>query len=193
MNYKTKISRLETIRYFFDCHSFTEKGECPYGDNCKYAHGNLELTERLEMANIDKIKRILEQRGLCHEYLESGECKYGQNCKFAHARGEEAKCIEVRLEKKKLKKLKKLTYNASKKLDSLSLGNEEDEDQIDLDDKYEEDFKTWITKKLKESPFYMCKTILYDKAIDIIVAWKERYANDPSIFSRFLKGRGYDV
>lgn len=75
---KTPTSRLNTIRYFFDCHAYLTDGACAYNDQCKYAHGPVELSDRIAMARDDKTLRARELRGTCRAYSSTETCKFGE-------------------------------------------------------------------------------------------------------------------
>ena len=84
------------------CRNFEQTGQCNYGDNCRFAHGEQEL----------RPKPQFEQRqfgggnrgqfgapgfgggnfnggprgppGICRNFQQMGNCNYGDNCRFAH-------------------------------------------------------------------------------------------------------------
>lgn len=58
------------------CHYWEMYGECKYGENCAFAHGESELKERKLTFNY-KTK-------LCKQFFESGYCPYGSRCQFSH-------------------------------------------------------------------------------------------------------------
>ena len=51
-------------------------GECKYGDNCAFAHGDSELKQRKLTYNY-KTKP-------CKQFFEIGYCSYGSRCQFSH-------------------------------------------------------------------------------------------------------------
>jgi hypothetical protein len=59
------------------CKNFTEKGFCPYGSKCQFAHGPQEL--RINMEH----NRSYKTKG-CHAFAKKGYCCYGDRCNFKH-------------------------------------------------------------------------------------------------------------
>merc|ERR1712025_523777 len=59
------------------CNSFKEKGRCPYGDKCQFAHGNDEMRDVLGSQSNYKTKR-------CQKFWNAGYCAYGSRCNFLH-------------------------------------------------------------------------------------------------------------
>ena len=70
-NFKTKW-KTEICRYW------EMYGECKFGDNCAFAHGDSELKQRKMTFNY-KTK-------LCKQFFELGYCSYGTRCQFSHKR-----------------------------------------------------------------------------------------------------------
>ena len=68
-NFKTKW-KTEICRYW------EMYGECKYGDNCAFAHGDSELKQRKMTFNY-KTKP-------CKQFFELGYCSYGSRCQFCH-------------------------------------------------------------------------------------------------------------
>ena len=58
------------------CHYWEMYGECKYGDNCAFAHGDSELKQRKMTFNY-KTKP-------CKQFFELGYCSYGSRCQFSH-------------------------------------------------------------------------------------------------------------
>ncbi|KAG7798848.1 hypothetical protein KL929_001891 [Ogataea haglerorum] len=58
------------------CTQYQEKGYCPYGSKCQFAHGEEEL-KKVKRADNWKTK-------LCANWLKSGSCRYGKRCCFKH-------------------------------------------------------------------------------------------------------------
>ena len=58
------------------CHYWEMYGECKYGDNCAFAHGDSELKQRKLTFNY-KTKP-------CKQFFEIGYCSYGSRCQFSH-------------------------------------------------------------------------------------------------------------
>ncbi|KAL1917430.1 uncharacterized protein VTP21DRAFT_3823 [Calcarisporiella thermophila] len=61
------------------CRTFEEKGHCPYGDRCEYAHTEAELRPLYRPWNF-KTKP-------CRTFHESGHCPYGKRCHYRHNSG----------------------------------------------------------------------------------------------------------
>ena len=59
------------------CKKFLEKGSCPYGEKCKFAHGSHELRQNHGQNAKYKTKECLTFFNGCH-------CKYGDRCNFLH-------------------------------------------------------------------------------------------------------------
>ena len=58
------------------CRNWEMYGECKYGDNCAFAHGDSELKQRKLTFNY-KTKP-------CKQFFELGYCSYGSRCQFSH-------------------------------------------------------------------------------------------------------------
>ena len=58
------------------CKTFSEKGKCPYGYKCRFAHGKEELNSKNLNLNYKKKK--------CKKFSEYGFCPYGSRCSFIH-------------------------------------------------------------------------------------------------------------
>jgi len=63
------------------CRSWTELGECPYGESCQFAHGQQELRARPMIHKKYKTVR-------CKKFL-AGHCPYGSRCCFVHSLNEQ--------------------------------------------------------------------------------------------------------
>ena len=68
-NFKTKW-KTEICRYW------EMYGECKFGENCAFAHGDSELKKRKMTYNY-KTKP-------CKQFFEIGYCSYGSRCQFSH-------------------------------------------------------------------------------------------------------------
>ena len=68
-NFKTKW-KTEICRYW------EMYGECKFGENCAFAHGDSELKQRKLTFNY-KTKP-------CKQFFELGYCSYGSRCQFSH-------------------------------------------------------------------------------------------------------------
>jgi butyrate response factor 1 len=78
------------------CHYWEMYGQCKYGENCAFAHGDSELKKRKLTFNY-KTKP-------CKQFFEQGYCSYGSRCQFSHKK-EELKNDEEK-EKEKVSYLK---------------------------------------------------------------------------------------
>ncbi len=58
------------------CHYWEMYGECKFGNNCAFAHGDSELKQRKMTFNY-KTKP-------CKQFFEIGYCSYGIRCQFSH-------------------------------------------------------------------------------------------------------------
>ncbi len=69
--------RLKDPKYKTElCKTFSEKGKCPYGYKCRFAHGKEELNSKNLNLNYKKKK--------CKKFSEYGFCPYGSRCSFKH-------------------------------------------------------------------------------------------------------------
>jgi len=66
-NYKTEM-----------CNKWLERGECPYGNKCQFAHGESEL--RSGAKHLDSRYK----QSVCRNFHEKGSCPYGKRCRFIH-------------------------------------------------------------------------------------------------------------
>lgn len=76
-----------TTQYVFEKHSkyktelcskYLEKGYCPYGKYCKFAHGTYELRVRVP-------KNVYYKTQPCFQFFHNGYCPYGTRCHFSHS------------------------------------------------------------------------------------------------------------
>jgi len=58
------------------CKKFQSFGKCPYGDKCRFAHGEQELIMKPKGKNYKKIP--------CKSFFEKGYYPYGSRCHFQH-------------------------------------------------------------------------------------------------------------
>ena len=67
------------------CRYWEMYGECKFGENCAFAHGDAELKQRKLTFNY-KTKA-------CKQFFELGYCSYGSRCQFSHKKESlEGKC-----------------------------------------------------------------------------------------------------
>ena len=59
------------------CRTFMERGNCPYGDKCDFAHGTKDLS-------YDITKHPKYRTKICRSFQETGTCIYGDRCCFSH-------------------------------------------------------------------------------------------------------------
>lgn len=71
-NYKTEM-----------CNKWLERGECPYGSKCQFAHGEAELRQG------EKHLDSRYKQSICRNFHEKGSCPYGKRCRFIHNETEE--------------------------------------------------------------------------------------------------------
>ena len=129
-------------------------------------------------------------------FAATGQCKYGEACVFAHVVGDEAAAIEDAVGKKKQKKAEKEDRRRQKlqqrQQEAHTCSSSEAIDDTEVtEDGFEADFGRWITKKFQESQFYEAKKSLYDRAISIVLSWRNRFEDHPDIITRIMKGRGH--
>ena len=79
------------------CHYWEMYGQCKYGENCAFAHGDSELIKKRKLTFNYKTKP-------CKQFFEQGYCSYGSRCQFSHKK-EELKNDEEK-EKEKVSYLK---------------------------------------------------------------------------------------
>uniref|UniRef100_A0A0K0CV63 C3H1-type domain-containing protein n=1 Tax=Angiostrongylus cantonensis TaxID=6313 RepID=A0A0K0CV63_ANGCA len=63
------------------CDAFKKFGFCPYGDSCRFAHGDSEL--RLPSQPRGKAHPKYKTQ-LCDKFSTFGHCPYGPRCQFIH-------------------------------------------------------------------------------------------------------------
>lgn len=63
------------------CRNFSEKGFCPYGLKCQFAHGIEELR-----CNVDENSYKTKP---CNSFWRKGHCSYGLRCNFSHSQCQE--------------------------------------------------------------------------------------------------------
>ena len=92
------------------CRTYEEKGYCPYGGKCRFAHGKEDLVPR-------ETQPMMKKR--CNGFWMNGCCSYGRRCRFGHEEhhwesrallmGLEAQCLPAE-ESYKCSKLMKLLH-----------------------------------------------------------------------------------
>ncbi|KAJ1628679.1 hypothetical protein T492DRAFT_562951, partial [Pavlovales sp. CCMP2436] len=58
------------------CKTFRQKGSCPYGNRCQFAHGNIDLRDRNRHPRYKTVH--------CRTFASTGHCPYGDRCRFIH-------------------------------------------------------------------------------------------------------------
>lgn len=70
------------------CRNFSEQGECPEGDGCRFKHGADDTRFADDSAPIVerrvKKKKARKPRGECFEFRDNGACERGDECRFRH-------------------------------------------------------------------------------------------------------------
>lgn len=179
------------------CHAVDGDGNCAFqlmGKKCRFVHNDQEFQERKLKAAEFRIKREREIRGVCRKFQLGEVCPFGDKCKFAHRTGESAEVLIKKIENRKQKKIEKIerAKNSAKKFSEGDLSDDEDNAaspgfNISLFAN-EGEFKNWIGNKIRDCSLYSSYKDLFDRAIDIIVGWQDRYRSRPDIWSRFTKG-----
>jgi len=70
------------------CRNFKDRGTCPYGDQCQFAHGKHEMRTDVVRHNKYKTKH-------CQKYWIKGYCAYGPRCNFIHKEQESEKARDL--------------------------------------------------------------------------------------------------
>ena len=60
------------------CRNWELTGECRFGENCAFAHGDEELQKKKHVPSKYKTK-------LCKQYHDNLYCPYGLRCQFVHS------------------------------------------------------------------------------------------------------------
>ena len=101
------------------CRNWEMYGECRYGNNCAFAHGDSELKERKLSFNY-KTKP-------CRQFFELGYCTYGIRCQFSHKREDflrhkkEINNLDVKSDENKISYLKIIKEFLSDENNNISL------------------------------------------------------------------------
>ncbi|XP_057469677.1 zinc finger CCCH domain-containing protein 14-like [Actinidia eriantha] len=67
------------------CNKWQETGKCPYGDNCQFAHGIMELRP--------VIRHPRYKTEVCRMVLAGDTCPYGHRCHFRHSLTDQEKLL----------------------------------------------------------------------------------------------------
>lgn len=59
------------------CRTWVETNTCPYNEKCKFAHGKVELNDKIIVSRNFKLKD-------CKSFYTEGYCPYGPRCHFKH-------------------------------------------------------------------------------------------------------------
>ena len=74
----SKNKRIDDPKYKTElCKNWDEKGECPYKNKCKFAHGKDELREKINKKQSKK---------KCAAFSKNWTCPYGTRCVYIHER-----------------------------------------------------------------------------------------------------------
>ena len=82
-NEKEKLEEFNNFRTKWKteiCRNWEMYGQCKYGNNCAFAHGDSELKQRKISFNY-KTKP-------CKQFFELGYCSYGIRCQFSHKKND---------------------------------------------------------------------------------------------------------
>ena len=82
-NEKEKLEEINNFRTKWKteiCRNWEMYGQCKYGNNCAFAHGDSELKQRKISFNY-KTKP-------CKQFFELGYCSYGIRCQFSHKKAD---------------------------------------------------------------------------------------------------------
>ena len=88
------------MRVSAPCYSFQETGNCKFGAQCRFSHGDDQQRQlgggggygggyggqRSYGGGFGGGRSA----GPCYEFRETGACKYGDNCRFSHSAGGDA-------------------------------------------------------------------------------------------------------
>mmetsp|Transcript_29377 Transcript_29377/g.78932 ORF Transcript_29377/g.78932 Transcript_29377/m.78932 type:complete len:490 (-) Transcript_29377:213-1682(-) len=72
------------------CKNWMEKGTCPYGHKCQFAHGPDDMRLR-------EHKPTYKTRP-CQTFIQTGRCPYGTRCKFRHGDDDEDRLLRLQEE-----------------------------------------------------------------------------------------------
>jgi hypothetical protein len=80
-NNKTHLKKTEI------CHLWKETGFCKFGENCGFAHGEIEIKEK-------KVHQKHKSE-LCKSFHENIYCPYGERCSFVHLKNDNFSFSEI--------------------------------------------------------------------------------------------------
>jgi hypothetical protein len=76
--FKKKISKTKKTEM---CKNWELFGDCFYKDNCSFAHGELELRNKLLVKNNENQKYKTKP---CRSFIEKAYCAFGSRCQYTH-------------------------------------------------------------------------------------------------------------
>lgn len=76
--FKKKINKTKKTEM---CKNWELFGDCYYKDNCSFAHGELELRNKLIVKNNENQKYKTKP---CRSFLEKSYCSFGNRCQYTH-------------------------------------------------------------------------------------------------------------
>ena len=102
------------------CHYWEMYGECKFGNNCTFAHGNYELKKRKMTFNY-KTKP-------CKQFFELGYCSYGSRCQFSHKKqnlkdNKSSRISYLKIIKEFLSSQKEISHELLKRLRLMTFEN----------------------------------------------------------------------
>ena len=201
--------RLPWVRKALMCLSTNET--CTYGVKCIYCHSPNELlwATKQEMSMNKEVRR--RKKGVCIMYRSGGVCSMGDSCSFAHINDEEeALKVEesnaARLKREQEKRMirherrtrrleeKRLMKEEKRKRRQQAIGVTDGEskiyDGITNDIKTgslrDRNFEAWIRALVYSSALYDSNKTIFERAVQIFVSWKDRFAEDEEILNRYI-------
>lgn len=70
------------------CYTFQETGECQYGDNCRFQHGDQQPQDGGDFNNFRNDggyrRGPARSAGPCFQFRDQGSCGFGDGCRFSH-------------------------------------------------------------------------------------------------------------
>jgi len=101
------------------CKDFTEKGSCPMGEGCNFAHGENELRG---MTKGGLRKDVVYKTVLCEAFAQ-GKCRWGATCRFAHGEEELREVKPIPVEEQYLTDLLRLVNDFKAEVSELRRDN----------------------------------------------------------------------